>query len=1217
MINDINPLQIQASNPSEGAWVSASAGTGKTKILTDRVIRLLLEGVSPLKILCLTFTNAAAGEMHERILKALRKISDAALEKEQDNLINLITSIIGDVPDHKIIERSRSLYREYLISEDKVAIHTLHSYCQKILQRFPIEAGVSPNFTILDEAGQAEAMISIKDKILKDDELESLNKFFAENFHQSTLDEIFNSILSNRSDFIKYKSLDPAVDIDGLIRKVSSIEYSKYTEILSYPLVQSLIHELGEAPLQLQNPSKEFIDHTSAYEQDIATIGEASVLQLKSLFLTQKGEKRKRIAPAKIAPKGSNTYDELLYIQERIYQMDQLDRKQQVDSYSEILAVLAEYCLGIYESYKKDNGYLDYDDLIIKTKELLCDASSRNWVLYKLDGGIDHLLVDEAQDTSKSQWEIIEAIIQEFFASDERMVSSLNPNSNVQVDRLDITGTRTLFVVGDQKQSIFSFQGADVQCFIDMNNKLTSKLALSGIKFNNIELDVSYRSASAIIDVVYEVFRLLGGNPTAQGSDSDISSSKSRYSIFENIPYLKAHRTTCAGSVELWPVHQKEDQEEEFWPIDEAIIDSMDKTKAQASEMPIISPQERLAKDIAAYIEKEIASEKVLDSTGEKICAGDFLVLFRTRSKLTDLVIEEIQKLSIAVTGLDRIKLKCDTLVQDMISLAKFTINPHDDLNLAGLLKSPFFNRTEEEVYNISIKSKELSKPFCEVVDEELLDKIQDIYKNSNLSNFFHSLANLFSLKDRMHIYYPAASHEYLNSSVSFDSFRELLAAAANYQKQKSNSLQGFIDWFENSDIEIKRATGSNSRVRIMTVHGSKGLQSPYVILCDTTSLPRSYERILKDKDTGKIISAKDSAFTDDRFKTAQQVKKDMEYYEYIRLLYVALTRAEDHLLVCGYNNKKSLPEGSWYSLVQPAIEKLTGIVEGKNQELIKEDIKEHKKRICYTRITEDAKPEITAPEDKQLGGDIDAVSDRSSLTSEVMNCQEELHLHYQGIPASERQNIGIIDKLEKDINDLASDISENPGAAFSINSEEGKPLLKAISLKKYDALEYGKVFHKILEDSVKMAEISTMSNHPLIETISEGNKKRMLDSIEKICANDEFLELLSKGEIKTEISVGVPQSLTLKSDKSNEDKGLREYFKIGRIDLMSVNDSCISIIDYKSDKIEAGSEKVEAEKYKPQLEFYSKALWNIYPDKQINSYILWLETGKLEQVSI
>ncbi len=1221
MINTIiNQLQTKASNPNEGAWVSASAGTGKTKILTDRVVRLLLEGVSPLKILCLTFTNAAAGEMHERIIKALKKLSDVSSDKE---LMNLITSTTGQTPSHKIINKAKSLYKEYLTSEDTVAIHTLHSYCQKILQRFPIEAGITPNFNILDEAGQSDAILAIKDIMLKDKQLENLNKFFAENFHQSTLDEIFISILNSRKDFLNHDSKyeiskdTSEVDIDELIEKASGISYSKYTEILNYPLVQILIGSL-DADLVSKSNLKSF-----DYQHNLAIANESSVTQLKLLFLTQKGEKRKRIAPAKIAPQGSNTYDELLYLQERIYQMDQGDRKQQVDSYSAILMMLAKYCMNIYEDYKKDNGYLDYDDLIIKTRELLCDASSRNWVLYKLDGGVNHLLVDEAQDTSKSQWEIIEAIIEEFFAGNESDSFSVKLESN-----------RTLFVVGDQKQSIFSFQGADVKCFIDMNNKLTNNLALSGIKFNNIELDVSYRSASAIIDVVYAVFRNIGDSSYQDLKQTNYSS---KYSIFENIPYLKAHRNTYHGSVELWPLYTKEKMEEEFWPVVNTAENSSSELKTSA--------QERLAKDIAGYIDKEITSGKILDSTGKKVCAGDFLVLFRTRSKLTDLVIEEIQQLSIEVTGLDRIKLKDDMLVQDILAFAKFAINPHDDLNLAGLLKSPFFGKSEEEIYQLKLESKNFDNHLCDVTSEKLLDTIHIIYKSFTLCDFFQYLAKLLELKDRLHIYYPTASPNYLSSAVSFDSFRELLSAASNYQKQKSSSLQGFVEWFENSDIEIKRSTSSSSMVRIMTVHGSKGLQSPYVILCDTTSLPNSYDRILKDENNGRMISAKNAAFTDDNFKNIQQARKDMEYYEYIRLLYVALTRAEDHLVICGYNNKKSIAENSWYSLVKPAIEKLikdtkddTGAIAAQSPKIlcynnttsIKEEYltnrlllklaideecagkSEHRTEV-YFNVHEDSSTALThklpslvecpkkSIEPLRVSTNI-GMSGSSSLAQRATT--EKEYLYYKGTILEHSKSDHIYnDNYIKLIDKSVSSDNSNSGIYANNNSP-----LQAISVNKYDALEYGKVFHKILEDSVKLEDISTMYTHPLIDTISEDNRKRMMLSIDKISTNPEFLELI-KRKIKTEVSVGVPNIIV------DEHLGAVKQFKIGRIDLMSMDNHYISIIDYKSDKITNISMSSTLEKYKLQLEFYRKALSSIYPNHKLNSYILWLETGKLELV--
>ena len=443
----MNSLQLKASNPAVSTWVSASAGTGKTKILTDRVLRLLLGGAAFDKILCLTFTNAAAGEMKERIAFALSLWSSASVTELEAELYKTM----GRKASLNELSKAQQLYGLYLKSSERINIQTIHSFCQKLLKKFPIEAGISPSFKIIDEAKSHSILQQIKKNLLHQSDLEPINEYLTMNFHELTIDEILGEIVQYRTKFLDNPHIVNNL-YDESLKIISALQRNydnNYDSVIYHPMLQ-----------------------------DIMGVN-MSVAQIKKFFLTTTGQKKKRIVPKKIAALGSNLYSDLERLQQQVFQLDQADRSRQLEAHSKLLSMLGDNILKNYEIYKTTKGLVDYDDLIIYANKLLKSSEAKEWVLYKLDGGIDHLLVDEAQDTSSTQWQIVEAMIEEFYAGD-----AANSEKN-----------RTVFVVGDEKQSIFSFQGADVSSFARMNKLLKSKMTAGGRKFEDINLEISYRSA--------------------------------------------------------------------------------------------------------------------------------------------------------------------------------------------------------------------------------------------------------------------------------------------------------------------------------------------------------------------------------------------------------------------------------------------------------------------------------------------------------------------------------------------------------------------------------------------------------------------------------------------------------------------------------------------------------------------------------------------------
>jgi ATP-dependent helicase/nuclease subunit A len=843
----MNTLQNKASNPEISTWVSASAGTGKTKILIDRILRLLLEGTPFNKILCLTFTNAAAAEMKERITIALSSWS-----KPDTNLLaEELSKTIGRIPNEAEVLIAHSLYDSYLKSEDSINIQTIHSFCQKLLKKFPLEAGVSPGFKIIEDIKADYILNQIKKKLITQEDLHPITEYLSINFHELIIDEIISQIIQQKTKFLKSRnSLDNLKSESiKLILELQNIGNGYYEQIKQNPVIQNIVGF------------------------------NSSTRELKKFFLTETGQKKKRIVTQKIAKPGSNLYSDLERLQEQIYVLDQKEKTIKLENHSKILSLLGTRIIEEYEHYKTKKGLLDYDDLIIYACKLLNDSSAREWVLYKLDGGIDHLLVDEAQDTSHDQWRIIEALIAEFYSGD-----GIEKNN------------RTVFVVGDEKQSIFSFQGADIDSFAKMNEFLKEKMFVGGRAFENVNLEISYRSAKEVLEVVYHVFKKIREQIPGMFSST--------------LNELHAFRSDHTGSVELWPICSTKSSKGEFWPI----------AKLEADNT---SSKVQLAQKISAYIRRELDSSKILAATNKVIEPNDFMILFRKRDEFTKEVISALQNNGIAVAGLDRIILRENLAVQDLLSLGKFVLDSQNDLNLANFLKSPIIGISESFLYDIATKRGKQSmwdyictRKSSGAEYQNLFEHLSiffEIYQNTNVGTFFQYVVDIVGFRASL-----------INSCGldSNDAIDELLYACIDFASQHNSSLQSFIFWLEASDSSIKRDASSSEKVKIMTMHASKGLQAPIVILCDTTSLPTNNDHFILDQD-GNCLSSRNAADAPDYYIQLKKLEQQKAHAEYLRLLYVGMTRAEDHLVICGYEGEKSIQENCWFELVRQAMSEI------------------------------------------------------------------------------------------------------------------------------------------------------------------------------------------------------------------------------------------------------------------------------------------------------
>ncbi|MCP5369548.1 MAG: UvrD-helicase domain-containing protein [Rickettsiaceae bacterium] len=1045
--------QINASDPSSSIWVSASAGTGKTKILTDRVLRLLLTGAKLNKILCLTFTNAAANEMKERIINTIFRWS--ILPKSELNLE--LKNTQGTVPSQEQLNLASDLYEQYLRSENSLNVQTIHSFCQKLLKQFPIEAGISPHFQIIDEIQEQALLNEVKTIILRHHDLEIISKYLITNFHELIIDEIFNEIIQNKHLFVK-----------------------NYLETNILSVSQHLINELSKAP---ETYFTEFTDHPIL--QDVFE-SQATFNKIKNLFLTEQGTIRKYLRVN--LKKDSIGYKKLLDLQKDFYQKTQIIKDQQIQYFSSIIELLSNVLISQYENIKLQKALLDYDDLIDKTCKLLNNSNAKEWILYKLDGFIDHLLVDEAQDTSANQWKIINSLITEFYSGEGAEKEN-----------------RTIFVVGDAKQSIFSFQGAQLEIFVKTNIQLAEKIYYANKKFSNINLEISYRSGQEILDIVYNTFY-----------------DQQRYAPFSfsmPISYLEAFKKNIKSSVELWPLCRTENPEKEFWPIKKNIIATT-------------SPQTILAHKIASNIKNIINSKVILSSTQKPVRLQDIMILFRKRDELVKQVIKALEENNLNVSGLDRINLKENMAVQDLLTIARFVINPDDDLNLASLLQSQIIGFTTKELEQLASKRSTSIWQYLSLNDNQYediyrkLSEFNTLYTKTNILEFFQYITDVMGYRKLL---------GFKNKNASEDAINELLYICENYMIQNGNSLQKFLLWLESINSSIKSENLGEDQVQIMTVHGAKGLQAPIVIICDTTSIPTNNNRFFWTENQDLVITR----HADDNSEYIQDLKKEAKkrsYAEYLRLLYVAMTRAEEKLIICGYQTNQAVHDDCWYKVISKTMQRLG-----------------------------------SALEDGTL---IYGTNELSYITENNVDpkTQNILYFYPQNISTK------LITKSDKSNNIIHTN----------------SPLTSG------NPLEYGLVFHKILEDSISSNMLHKMPQHPFIKSLTLSEQSRILCSIEKILANTEFKELLKLKTI-TEINIG-----TITDTDSIELK---------RIDLMICDGERVIIIDYKSDLHPASDVYTVPVIYVQQLANYKNICELVYPSKKIITKILWLENGQLMDI--
>lgn len=880
-----NDEQRRAADPAASAFVEASAGSGKTKLLTDRLLRLMLTGVAPQRIQCLTFTKAAAAEMSVRLqntLGAWVTLDDAALDGRLAEL--------DLVPTDTLRQKARALFAEVLDLPGGMRIGTIHAFCQSLLRRFPLEAALSPHFRLMDDPDAADALTEAREDMLARASSDAMRQALALLAGLASAQQFGRHVVSLQEDRRRLQdALALGVALPVAQRRALGVTATSDAEILANAVnwqEEPALHRAAERVRDSGSPSVaeragRILDWLAL---DAATRGE-SWDQWREEFHTKAGEPRAAgtFVNAALAKKEPGLAEPFLAEAERITGVQDSRRALQVAAVSHALVTLAEPMLRAYDERKSNAGLLDYDDLIGRASDLLIDPGAA-WVLYKLDGGIDHLLLDEVQDTAPAQWRIAHALTDEFFAGlGAREVH------------------RTVFAVGDKKQSIYSFQGADVAGFDAARDRWRRRVTDAGKEFRDVPLDVSFRSTEPVLRLVDAVF----ADPVAAEGVAE-AGKLHHYADREGEP----------GAVELWPLALPPDEPApEPWTIP-------DRNQGQ------MSARQLLADRLAAWIGDETDGHVLCAKTGRPLRPGDVMVLVRRRDDFARALVRALKSRGVAVAGLDRLELTAQPAVQDLMALADALLLPQDDLAFACLLASPLGGLCDDSLMRLAVgRGAPLWETLRDRADAQpdwraawdffatLLARVDYLSPHALLSHALGPLGGRARLFARL-------------GAEAAEPIDELLHAALTYARGHPPSLQGFLHWLRRSVPEVKREQElAADAVRIMTVHGAKGLQAPLVILPDTTALPPEEGGLLwaddpVTKQTVPVFSPRREL----RCAAAQRLRDAAaarRMQEYNRLLYVALTRAEDRLVVCGWQPQRTMPDACWYRLVERGFARL------------------------------------------------------------------------------------------------------------------------------------------------------------------------------------------------------------------------------------------------------------------------------------------------------
>ncbi|MDI6027448.1 double-strand break repair helicase AddA [Corticibacterium sp. UT-5YL-CI-8] len=1150
-------LQALASDPVHSVWVSANAGSGKTHVLSERVMRLLLRGVDPSKILCLTYTRAAAANMSNRVFA---RLSEWTMLSDEE-LAPKVQALDGRQPDAGTLRRARRLFAEALETPGGLKIQTIHAFCESVLHQFPLEANIAAHFEMLDPQMEAALFAAARRDMITgaaasdNPELAEAFAFVLERGGEAGLDALLAEILTKRD------GLRPFIDAVG----VDETPFAALFQEFGFSPGETADTIAATAwPVPGFDPGFFSAFVAAAEQTDAGNVLKCILPSGVPAFRETDPLKRlEGLAAAFLKSEGEAYSPGWLFKKALLARMPDLPERyleaaEAIRTASDRLALfrmleasraaltLADWLIARYERLKTGRGFLDFNDLITRTVNLLARPDAGPWVQYKLDKGIDHILLDEAQDTSPDQWNVVRLIAEEFFVG-------AGARENV---------LRTIFAVGDEKQSIYSFQGAAPESFDQSRMAFSQRVKQAERSFEDVELTWSFRSTNDVLTAVDRVFE-----------QPEVRRGVSRS------PHPPIHRAVRAGDpgyVEVWPsVGEDKAEEPDDWskPIDH-----------------VHGPAVRVAEHVAATVQRWLAEGDMIEGQNRRLQAGDVMVLVRKRDRFVHALSRELKRRDIPVSGADRLSLPGHIAVKDLIALGRFLLQPEDDLSLAALLRSPVFDLSEDALYALSYgrpAGRSLIQSMRRQAGSDarigaVVEQLEDWANQAAFRPVFEFYSSVLAGgPDR-----PGVRRKMIArlGQEAGDILDEFLSFCLAEERTGLPGLEAFLSTLESAGPEIKREMDqTRNEVRIMTVHAAKGLEAPVVFLVDSGSEPFSTQhlpRLMAFKPEhghwrGKGYLWRAGSDVANSFsRGAEAVAKDLADDEYRRLLYVGMTRAEDRLIVCGYHGKRDPKPTTWHSVVMRAI--AASAETETRPHPAKPDVTVHRFRVTEQRIV--AAQEADEPQARDAAPVV--------IPAELLQAPppyEELPR-----PLSPSGASVLIEETAQPTVSGKSPVLDGSAPGFAI--ARGSALHKMLQVLPTMPLE-------AREDAAGRYLARVGADWPEVE------REAASASVLGVLDDDAFAPIFAPGS-RAEVAVmgmidvrGKPRTVS------------------GKIDRLAVTDDEVLIVDYKTNRPPPAALTEVPQAYIVQLALYRALLQPLYPGKPISAALLFTEAPRLIRV--
>ncbi len=1138
----VRDAQARASDPKASTFVSANAGSGKTHVLVQRVIRLLLSGVPPEKILCITFTKAAAANMAERVFTTLGHwvtLDDTGLDAA-------IREAGIAHPSASLRREARKLFACALETPGGLKVQTIHALCTRLLQQFPFEANVPARFAVLDDRDQNEMMeranlaVFLEASRIPDSAIGRALRTAMANAADVTFKEVVREACLSRDHFMAWT--DAAGNATAAAAQMSAA-----LGVSTEDRIEDVEREIVDGPNLPRSSWKEMatlLDTSSKADQKQAErlraaltfTGAAQVDEYLGVFLTDDRAPRASVITNNFIKKNAVAGNRFEAEIDRLGPLIERRRAVVARDRTEALIHIATAAAAHYRREKLERGLLDYDDLIDKTLAML-DRVSSGWVHYKLDRGVDHVLIDEAQDTSPRQWDIVAHIISEF-------TSGAGARDGL---------VRTVFAVGDEKQSIFSFQGAAPREFDLRRRELKRRFEEAGLKFDPVSFPSSFRSGPVILHSVDHVFR-----------EQEIF--RSIHAVENGYPIHNAMTDAGPSLIELWDLAVADDRQDiEGW-------------RAPFDGVAMTSPEVKLARRIQAEIKRLVTSGTMTGSAGGRrpLRYGDMLILVRRRGNAFDAVIQALKHAGIPVAGADRLKLTEHIAIIDLMHLADALLLPQDDLALAVALKSPLFGLDDDDLFKLAYQrrgSLRAALAAQAATDERFaaaLRRLEHCERRFTQETPFAFYAWLLGGDGGRARMLRRLGHE------ANDALDEFLELALSYERKAPASLQGFIAWLRAADTEVKRDMEiSRDEVRVMTVHGAKGLEASVVFLVDTTTSPSDTQRLrlihlpqgnAAPNAPGVVVWAGKKAEDPPAVADARKAMLGDTEDEYRRLLYVAMTRAADRLIVggCMPGNMNTVRKSSWYDLITKGLA---------NAGLRLEELETPAGKVMRYSRPDDAGDLTGAP--------------ATAATASIA-----LPSWLRTAAAPEAAAAGVL---------RPSDPADDDG--HKIRSGESV-LLRA------RALQRGTLVHRLLQSLPDIAlerrlgaALGYLGRNA--DGWSEDERAALARQVVALTVDLRFAPVFAPGS-RAEVSI------VGRLERPGQPKALVS----GQIDRLVVTPNEVLIVDFKTNHTPPKTAAEAPRGYIRQLALYRAVLAKLYPQRIIHAALLWTETPEMMEIS-